>query len=355
MRRLFRKKLLDTLGHPPGTMIHVGNGNKFPSRVSVINYDQNKFERSEVDNPSQCLAAIDKNNVTWINLEGVHDIAMVEALGKEFGLHPLVMEAIVNTETRPHLESYGDYLFLVLRRAAWDHTSGGISFRQLCVILGHNYVITFYEQSSDILASLANRLQQGRGTIRSHGADYLAYAILDQVIDRYYYVMEHLGERLETLEDQVLANPESVRSGQLHQLKTELLYLRKSVIPMREVANQLRHDPETLFAPNTHPFLRDLYDHTLLVIETLDVYRDMVSSLFDMYLSSISNRMNAVMKVLTLVATIFIPLTFIAGWYGMNFKHMPELELRWAYPALGGLMLLVAVGMIIYFKKKKWM
>jgi len=270
-------------------------------------------------------------------------------------LHHLVIEDIHNTYQRPKAEDYEDFLYIVLKMISWDENLNQAQAEQVSMILGKGYVLSFKEDPGDIFDPVRVRLREGKGRIRKSGADYLAYALLDQVVDNYFLVLENLGERIESLEEELTTNPSPATLKAIHHLKRELIFLRKSVWPLREAINSLERGDSSLFQAETLVYLRDLYDHTIQVMDTIETFRDMVSGMLDIYLSSISNRMNEIMKVLTIIATIFIPLTFIAGVYGMNFANMPELQWPWGYFAVWGVMILVAGGMIIFFKRKGWL
>jgi len=342
-------------GLSPGTLIHVGEVKVERARISLLDYDESAFQEKEVSSIEECFPFKDKPTVTWINVDGLHQVEIVEALGKHFDLHPLVMEDIVHSGQRPKAEDYDNYVFIVVRMLRYKEETGQIGDEQVSFILGPTWVLSFQEYEGDVFDPIRQRLRSGKGRIRKLGADYLAYVLIDAVVDHYFVLLEKLGDRVEALGEEVTENPSSKDLEEIRQLKRELLFLRKSVWPLREVLSSLQRGESSLFKDSTLVYLRDAYDHTIQVIDTVETFRDMTSGMLDVYLSSLSNKMNEVMKVLTIIATIFIPLSFVAGLYGMNFAFMPELGWRFGYFAALGLMALVAGGMLLYFRRKKWL
>ncbi len=342
-------------GLSPGTIVHVGEVKAERVKISLVDYDESSFQEKEVSSIKECFPFKDKPTVTWINVDGLHQVEVVEALGKHFELHPLVMEDIVHTGQRPKMEDYENTLFIVLKMLRYNEGSEQIDEEQVSFILGPNWVISFQEKEGDVFDPLRDRIRNSKGRIRKMGADYLAYALVDAIVDNYFILLEKLGDRVEALGEKLLVHPGPKALQEIHALKRELLFLRKSVWPLREVISGLQRGESALFEEHTLIYLRDVYDHTIQVIDTVETFRDMTSGMLDIYLSSLSNKMNEVMKVLTIIATIFIPLSFFAGLYGMNFAFMPELEWRFGYFAALGLMALIAGGMLLYFKRKKWL
>jgi magnesium transporter len=343
------------VGLPPGTLVHIGEKKTDKVKITVIDYDKGQLEEKEVDTVEECFPFKDKPTVTWINIGGIHQVEVIDKIGRHFNIHPLVMEDIVHTEQRPKMENFDDYIFIILKMLSYNKESKEIASEQISIVLGSNFVITFQEKKGDLFDPVRERLRQSRGRIRNMKADYLAYALVDTIVDHYFVVLEGLGEKIEEMEVELTANPTKNTSQSIHNLKKELIFLRKSVWPLREVINTLERGELPLVHESTGIYLRDVYDHTIQVIETVETFRDMASGMLDIYLSSVSNKMNEVMKVLTIIATIFIPLTFIAGIYGMNFKYMPELEWHWGYPVILGVMVAIGVLMLIYFRRKKWL
>ena len=307
-----------------------------------------------VSNGEEACSFRSKSSVMWLNIDGVHLPEIIEQVGKSFGLHPLVAEDIASTGQRPKMEDFDDYIFVVLRMLRFDGDENETKTEQISIILGNNFVISFQEREGDVFDHIRERLRNNKGRIRKLGADYLAYSLIDAIVDNYFIILEKLGEAIEEIEDKLVTNPSSDTLQTIHDLKREMIFLRKSVWPLREVINRLERSESPLINKSTYVYMRDVYDHTIQVIDAVETFRDLLSGMLDIYLSSISNRMNEVMKVLTVIATIFIPLTFVAGIYGMNFKYMPELDQAWSYPTVLLLMLVVALLMVVYFRRKKW-
>jgi len=320
-----------------------------------MDYDEAHFQEKETKTIEECLLFKDKPTVTWINIDGLHQVEILERLGECYGLHPLVLEDILDTDQRPKMEDYGEYLFIVLRMLNYNDKSSEIEAEQISLILGTNFVLSFQEKEGDTFNPIRERIRNSKGRIRRMGADYLSYSLLDSIVDNYFIILEKLGEKIEFLEDELVTRPTPETLQIIHHLKREMIYLRKAVWPLREVIGSLERGEPPLVKETIRVYLRDVYDHTIQVIDTIETFRDMVSGMLDIYLSSISNRLNAVMKVLTIIATIFMPLTFLAGIYGMNFKYMPELEWRWSYPVVWLIMVGIGVSMLLYFRKKKWL
>ena len=357
MKKIFRstKRLKNKIGLPPGTPVYMGEREKEKIKITVIDYDQQNITKREVSRVEECCPFKEKPTVSWINIDGIHKAETIKKLGKDFDLHPLTLEDIMNPKQRPKVEKFDHYIFIVLKMLSYDEKEEKVLEEQVCLILGENYVLSFQEKEGDIFNPVRDRISSGLGRIRKKRSDYLAYSIVDVVVDHYFLILENLGDKLEQLEDSLTGEPDETILQKIHGLKREMILLRKSVWPLREMINGLERTESTLIHKETLRFFRDVYDHTIQVIDTIETYRDMIFSMHDTYLSAISNRMNEVMKVLTIIATIFIPLTFIAGVYGMNFEFMPELKWPFGYFAALGVMVLVALIMVIYFKKKKWL
>ncbi len=341
-------------GLPPGSMVHVGEKKVEQVKLSVIDYDQDKIEKRELKEVEEAFPFKDTPTVTWLNVTGLHDIEILEKIGSRYNIHPLILEDILNTDQRPKVEIADDYIFIVMKMLSYDSEKQEINAEQISLILAENYVITFQEREGDVFNPVRERIENSKGRIRKVGPDYLTYALIDILIDNYFLVLELIGEQIEYLEGNVLENPDHTLVQKIQSMKRELIFLRKSTWPLREVISSLTRDETNLIKEATSPYLRDLHDHTIQVIDTVETFRDMVSGILDIYLSSVSNRMNEVMKVLTIIATIFIPLTFLAGIYGMNFEFMPELKWHWSYPVLLLVMISVFIGMLFYFRRKKW-
>ncbi len=328
-------------------------------RITVIDFDEQHYQETELKQVAEAFVFREKPTVTWINIEGLHQADVLEKLGSCYGIHPLVLEDIL-TDQRPKIEDYDDYIFIVLKMLYYDEEGDAepadtkLDMDQVSIILGKNFIISFKEKEVDIFNSLRERLRTAKGKIRKQGADYLAYSMMDSIVDHYFVIMEKLGDRFEDLEDAVVSNPEPGILPTIYNLKRDMLFLRKSVWPLRESISRLQRTDSPLISELTKIYLRDVYDHTIQVIENIETFRDMSASLLETYLSSLSNKLNEVIKLLTIISTIFIPLTFLAGLYGMNFRFMPELESPLGYPAVLILMLMVVVTMMVYFRKKGW-
>ena len=348
-------KRSEKAGLSPGTLMYVGEEKSGKPRITVMDYDATGFVEKEVASVEECFPFKDTPTVTWINVDGVHDAAVIERLGTHFGIHPLVLEDIMTTTQRPKTEDLGAAVYVVLRMIEFDDERAATSADQLSLILGPNYVLTFQETPGDCFDRVRDRIRGGKGRIRKQGPDYLAYAVIDAVVDNYFFVLEKLGERIDALEEQLIAEPRRELLGEIHGLKREMIELRKSVWPLREVVSGLERSESPLIRESTGVFLRDLYDHAIQVIDTVESFREMLSSMVETYLSSLSNRMNEIMKVLTIISTIFIPITFLVGLYGMNFVHFPEIQWRWGYAFVWLLIVGSVAGMFAFFRRKKWL
>ena len=343
-------------GTAPGTQREIPGAG--PVRVSVIDYGPEHFEEKRISKIEDVFPYRDSQTVTWINVEGLHDVKLIEKVGKHFGFHPLALEDVLNCGQRPKLEDYGSYHFLVMKSLLRKEQE--LQIEQISFFIGNNYVITFQEVPGDSFEAVRERIRHGKGQIRRMGPDYLLYALIDALVDEFFPVLESYGERVEELEDVVILRPEPATLNEIHRIKRELLLLRRTAWPEREVINALQREEAHLIRPETRVFLRDCYDHAVQVIDMIETYRDLASGLLEVYLSSISNRLNEVMKVLTIISTIFIPLGFIAGVYGMNFNpeasplNMPELNWYFGYPMALGIMAVVAGALVIYFRRKGW-
>ncbi len=342
------------LGAAPGTLVHIGKHSQFEPSISVVVYDEDNLQSMEKVTPVACHEFIGLPGVKWFDMSGVHQAVTVKAMGELLDLHPLVLEDILNTDQRPKVETYDGYLYIVLHMLRFDETKHEIYSEQISLILGKDYVFSLQELPDDVFDGVRARLREAR-RIRFMQADYLAYAILDSVVDHYFVLLEKLGDEIEALEDQLILEPQPQTLQRIHHFKREMLMLRKAVWPLREVLSQLSRDAHPLISEETRLFMRDVYDHSVHVLDTTDTIRELLVSMLDLYMSSINNRMNEVMKVLTIIATLFMPLTFIAGVYGMNFDYMPELTWRWAYPAVWVVMIGVSAGLLMLFRRKGWL
>jgi magnesium transporter len=352
---LFSKRQ-SRVGARPGTLV-IPDEAPAP-RISVIHYDETTCEEGTVEDPDELERAFDPTNVTWIDVQGFGDRSLMRQVGSMFNLHPLLMEDVVNVPQRPKAEPYGDQLLIVVRmvRLSDDDPDqiASVDMEQVSMVLSKHYLITFQEKYGDVLDPVRKRIRSGKGMIRRSGSDYLTYAIADTIIDGYYPVLESIGDRLESLEADVIYDPTPTVLADLNTMKNQLINLRRGIWPQREAINSLVRGDHNLIRPEVGVYLRDTYDHCIQTSEVTEMYREMVTGLMNTYLSAIANRTNEVMKVLTIMASIFIPLTFLAGIYGMNFKHMPELDFQYSYPMLWGVMGVTAAGMLLYFYRIGW-
>jgi magnesium transporter len=349
------KRFSKKAGLPPGTLVYTGEKKLESPRITVMDYDKNGFQEKQVDKVEDCFDFKGTPTVTWINIDGLHEPGIIEKIGGHFDVHSLILEDILNTSQRPKFEDLEDYIYVVLKMLRFEQSSGEIVSEQVSFILSSNYVISFQENIGDVFEPIRERIRTGKGKVRRMGSDYLMYTLLDAVVDNYFGILENFGEKMESLEEELSEDSTESTLQKIHNMKRQVIFLRKSVWPLRELINGIQRSESLLILESTDVYLRDVYDHTIQVIDTIESYRDMLSGMTDLYLSSVSNRMNSVMKVLTIIATIFIPLTFIAGIYGMNFEYMPELEWRYGYFGVWIVMIAVFVGMIAYFKKKDWL
>lgn len=361
-------------GAPPGTLMYLGKETRDSVRISLIEFNEKEFFEKEFTDIQECLTHVQPGMVKWINVDGVHNTAIVEQIGKLFHIHLLTQEDIANTNQRPKFEDFDTYLVAIMKMMYEDaqlkkESDDALVSEQLTVLLLNDAtVLSFQEaEAGDVFDIIRERLRLGKGRIRKSGADYLAYCLIDAVIDSYFDVLEKIGDEIEVLEDSLLDNPTPETLKHLHHLKRQMVYIRKAVWPVRELINNLERSESELISESTSVYLRDAHDHTIRVIDTVETYRDLLSGMMDLYLSTVSNRMNEVMKTLTIITTIFVPLTFIAGVYGMNFVYedpatgkvnkmnMPELYSPYGYVAIWGIMIVIVIALVIYFRRKKWL
>ena len=348
------KRRSQKAGLPPGSLIYTGDRVEAQTLITIVDYDDQEVQTREITSWEECPTLQGRPGVTWINVSGISHVGHLERLGECFKLHPLVLEDILNVDQRPKIEDYEDYLYIVIKTISSQPEVDEIVAEQISLILGANYVLSFHEGNSDLFKPIRERIIAAKGRIRKAGADYLAYALMDLIVDNYFVTLEQFGDQVEFMEDEVVRRPVPATLQTVHHLKNHMIILRRSLWPLREVVARLERRESPLIQEATAVYFKDVYDHTIIAIDTVETYRDIVSGLLDIYLSSVSNRLNEVMKVLTIIATIFMPLTFLAGVYGMNFKYMPELQWPYGYFALLGFMALLAGCMVLYFKKRKW-
>ena len=354
----FTKRRSIKSGKPPGTLVHVGEKKTDETRITLIDYDAEQLQERELSSIEEAFPLKDLPTNTWVNIDGLHQIDIIEKTGQHFNIHPLVLEDILNTGQRPKTEEYEDLIFVVLKMLYYNEDEEDdekIRSEQFSLILGTNFLITFQEIQGDVFKAVRERIRKPQTRIRKAGCDYLAYALIDAIVDHYFLILEILGENIETLEEELLENPGKETVETIHALKQDMIYMRKQIWPIREVVNSLVKSESSLINESTHIYFRDVYDHTIQIIDTIESYRDVLAGMLDIYLSTVSNKMNEVMKVLTIIATIFIPITFVAGIYGMNFRFMPELEWRWGYLMFWCVIAGIVGFMVGFFKKRKWL
>jgi magnesium transporter len=354
-------KVSKKFGMKPGSVVYVGKKRDERVSIDITDYTATKLDEKRAETIEECFPFKDSPTVTWINIDGIHDTKQVEQIGKHFDMHALVLEDIVNTGQRPKMEDASDHIFLVMKMLYLDAGNGDLKSEQVSVLFGQGWVISFQETSEDVFDMVRQRIRKTIPRVRFMSADYLAYSLIDAVVDHYFIVLEELGERIEKLEDEIADNPQMSSLETIRELKKQLIFTRKAVWPLREVIGGLERSESDLIKETTSPYLRDLYEHAIQVIDTVETFRDMVSGLLDLYHTGVSNRMNEVMKVLTIFATIFIPLGFLAGVYGMNFDtgaspfNLPELGMRYGYPLFWTLVVAVAGGLLWFFRRKRWL
>lgn len=330
------------------------NVSKTPGvEIRAMDYDENNFEEKVVSNPKDCLAFLKTPAVTWIHVTGAHDAKKIDEIGEVFNLHPLVREHLVNAGQHPKVEEFDDYIFVSCRMVYYNKRNE-LKSDQVSFIIGSNYVISFHENEEDVFDIVRARIRSGKGRIRKMTSDYLAYSLLDLIVDNYFITLEKIGGEIERTEEEIVKNPVRETILKVQKLKHSLIFIRKSVWPMREIAWSLQRSESKIIKKATGVYLRDLYDHSVQTIDILENYRDMLSSMTDVYLSSLSNRTNEIMKVLTIISTIFIPMTFITSLYGMNFVNIPELHYQYGYYFVWLALIIIAVVMLVYFRRRKW-
>jgi magnesium transporter len=358
-RRLKRlKNTLKSVGKAPGSLIYIGETVTPVSDVTItINeYNQQTLKSYQAKTVEECLTCRLSSFNSWINIDGVHNVEIIKTLGEQFGLHQLTLEDILNTEIRPKIEVFESYILIIVKMLRYNNLNKEIEAEQVSLVLGDNYVLSFQEnREGDVFDNIRLRIANPNGRHRKSGPDYLLYSLLDAVVDHYFIVLERIGEKLEDLEEDITGSPSQQLLSNLYALKQDLVFMRRSVWPLREIISGLEREETVLIKKEIRKYIRDIYDHTIQVIDTTESFRDSTGSLLDLYLSSMSNRTNDVMKVLTMISTIFMPLTFIAGVYGMNFENMPELRWEYGYFVTLGVMAISIILMLMWFRRKKWL
>ncbi len=351
-----KKKNYTAKNLPPGTMSYQGKKEVTATQIDIINYNEEFYKSDTSNSMTDAFDFEDTSHTTWININGLNNVEDIEVVGQHYNIHPLTLEDIVNTNQRPKIDEFDNYLFIVFKMLYFKDDDV-LRYEHLSMIAGKDYILTFQEADGDVFNDLRERISNAKGRIRARGADYLMYAILDAIVDNYFSVIEAYGDKIEDLETSIFITKESSEDtpAEIQKLKQDILKIRRAILPLREVINRLEKTDANYIKETTQSFLRDLYDHIIQVSESIDLQREMVWSLMDMYMTIISNKMNEIMKVLTIIATIFIPLTFVAGIYGMNFKNMPELDSENGYFILLGVMAVLFLFMLNYFRRKKWL
>lgn len=351
----FLKKREASKGLAPGSLVFIGDKKVENIRIRAIDYDKDALNEEELKDISKSARFKNKDTVTWINVDGLHDLELMKEIQKIFSIHPLLLEDILNTGQRPKIEEFDNCLFMVLKMLRYDKEKQMILAEQLSMVVGKTYLLTFQEKPGDVFEPVRDRIRKQKGRIRITGVDYLSYALLDIIVDNYIHIIEMLGEQIEELEEDVISHPDNIVMGKINNFKREMIFLRKSIRPVKEAVVKLSKLDSEFIDDKTIPFLKDLEDHIIQAVESIDTYGDMLSDQLDIYNTGVNNRINDIMRVLTIFAAIFIPLTFIAGIYGTNFEYLPELHFKYSYFIFWGVMITLAVSMIIFFKKKGWL
>ncbi|MEB2295431.1 MAG: magnesium/cobalt transporter CorA [Ignavibacteria bacterium] len=349
-----KKKTISKVGLPPGSIIYVGEKKIENVKISLTEYDEKDVETREIKSVEEIDPYTDTPQVTWVNVCGLHDTELIKQIGEKFNIHPLVLEDILNTETRPKIEITEKYIFIAMKMLTTNDHDHQPVIEQVSFILGNSFIFSFLEKSDNIFIPIKDRIINNSGKVRKQDSDYLFYTLMDIVVDQYYLTLEHIEEKIELLDDEVITNTDQSQIKKVYTLKNKLLLIRRSIWPLREIFSRLIREESNLIDKKVMPYLRDLLDHTIQITETIDLQREIINGLMETHLSLMSYKMNEVMKVLTVIATIFIPLTFIVGVYGMNFDYLPELHWTWAYFAAWGVMIGITTFMIFFFKRKKW-
>ncbi|MBD3256680.1 MAG: magnesium/cobalt transporter CorA [Candidatus Lokiarchaeota archaeon] len=349
-----RRKRSQKTGLPPGTLVYTGTEEKEEVSIHIIDYNEKDYKILDTKDLNKIEKNEDTSLVRWIDIDGIHQLEIIKRLGSQFNLHPLLLEDIVNPEQRPKIEKFDDYLYVVLKFLRWEKEDAIIHLEQISIILGNNYVISIREQDSGVFEPILERIKTKRGKIREEKSDYLMYALIDVIIDNYFTILEIFGDKIDEIDEELVTNPDQKTLEIIHKIKRDIITIRKFIRPLREVINSIQRSDIKLIKESTGIYFRDIYDHTIQIIDTFESYRDIITTMHDSYLSSVSHRMNEIINLLTIISTIFIPLSFLAGLYGMNFAYMPELQNPYGYFILLIVMVTIGIGMLVYFRKKKW-
>ncbi len=342
-------------GLSPGTMVHIGEKKQENIRIRLIDFDESHLKEVEVKSVEECYPYKDRDTTTWINIDGLHQIETIEKICNHYQIHPLVQEDIVHTGQRPKMERFPTFYYFVLKMLSYDDRTQEIKDEQLSLILGSNFILTLQEQSGDVFNPVRGRIRTSGTQIRKRKPDYLAYALIDTVVDYYFFILGKLDEQLDHLDEELFRHTSKGLLKEIYKVKRKIIAVRKSVWPIRDIVGSIGREDSDLIDTTSHVYFKDMYDHVIQVVETIDTFREIAIGMLDTYMTNVSNKMNEVMKVLTIIATIFIPITFVAGVYGMNFEFMPELAWKYGYPGVWGVILAISIGMFVFFRKKKWL
>lgn len=353
MGKKIRKKVSEKAGLPPGSLVYIGEEKQQKHLIELISYTDSEYFFYSSENADEVLKKFNPAHQSWLNVVGLAQIETISKMGNYFSLHHLLLEDILNTDQRAKSDVYEQQISITLK-VLNKLENENIEYEQISLVLGKNYIISFQEKEGDLFSNIRKRLNTTGSNVRNKNTEYLFYRLLDHVVDSYFSILEKLGERIEHLENE-MNKPNRISVNKIHELRRELIIIRKNIYPLREALNKLIKDDAGFLSIETERYLGDVYDHCLIIIETLETYRELASGLTEFYMSTVSNKMNEVIKTLTIISTIFIPLTFLVGVYGMNFKYMPEIDKPYAYPIVWGIMLLIAFAMLVYFKVKKWL
>ncbi|RKU27386.1 magnesium and cobalt transport protein CorA [Candidatus Poribacteria bacterium] len=351
----FSSRYSKKVGLPPGSLVYVGEEREEPIQVNLIDYNDSQFQEYTVESVEECETFNNEDMVTWINIRGLHNPDFISSIGEHIGINSMVLEDVMNPTQLPKIEIFDDYIYILLRTLHFNSDTSVVSDEPVNLIIGQNYVVMIHESGEELFKPIYDRIIMNQGRIRKMNSSYLAYALIDLIVDYFFIMAEDISDQLDSIEEEIISDPTPDNLKKINTLRQQIHMMRKPVLSLREVIDEVFSDEIPILDIDTHIYFRDVHDHILQVIQSIETLRIVVSGLFDTYSSALNHKMNEVMKVLTIVATFFIPLTFIAGLYGMNFKFMPELEMRWGYPIILGVMVLIGIIMLIYFKIKKWL
>lgn len=353
LNKLKRSRHSAKAGLPPGSLVHIGKERTEEITIELLDYNVDQASKSQITDVSELQHCLKTDSVSWVNVNGVHNPELVASIGKIYGIHDLVLEDVLNTEHHPKVEPFDDYVFFTMKMISYNEKKS-LEREQLSIIFSKAFVLCFQEKKGDVFDPLRERILKSSGIIRKKGNDYLVYRLIDTVVDNYFFIVEEIEERLELLEEDIIANTEVDHTLEIQRLKREILALKRALLPLRDAVSSLEKGFSDIIETENDKYFHDVYDHLVQIQESLESNREVLSSLMDLQLANMSNRMNEVMRVLTVIATIFIPLTFIAGIYGMNFSYMPELQWKYGYAGVWGIMLLMLATMLLFFRRKKW-